>query len=102
MKVQCQVCKVIFNDGISVWERCRFTGWESKVKCPECIAAERPELIRISCYDTGHHQFDQKLLFPQWSVGIIWPGFKGEAFANQPIRKFIQESCCGSIIVPFM
>jgi hypothetical protein len=63
MRVQCRVCGVVFDDWLSVWGRCKFVGWEAKVKCPECIAALRPDLVSISCYDTGHHEFCQKLRF---------------------------------------
>ena len=100
MRVQCRVCKYVFDDWLGVWERCEFAGWESKVKCPECIAAERPEVISISCYGTGRHEYDQKLRFPRaGDIGLIDNGYKCRVFANQPIRKFIRESCCGSIEV---
>lgn len=96
MRVQCQVCKYVFDDWLGVWERCEFVGWESRVKCPECIAAERPELISISCYDTGRHEYDKRLRFPRAAeVGLIWHGYhRGKLFANQPILKFIREFCC--------
>jgi len=99
MRVQCQICKYVFDDWLGVWERCEFVGWESKVKCPECIAAERPDLISISCYDTGYHEYDQKLRLPRaGDIGLIPNCYGSRIYLNKPIMKYIRETCCEPIM----
>jgi hypothetical protein len=74
MKVQCQICKDVFDDGMDPeGVLVPYIGLP-QVTCPKCVARLRMEMCAMTCYDT-------------------------EAFANKPIRKFIREFCCESQIV---
>jgi hypothetical protein len=91
IRVQCQKCKAIYLEPVSA----------AQVTCPECINFLRAEMVTVSIYDTGRHQQrGRTLMFPQrGTVGLIRRGPRGEVFANKPIRKFIRETCCETMLV---
>jgi hypothetical protein len=106
IRVQCQKCKAIYLEPVSAGSRwvdpvlVPYYGYP-QVTCPECINFLRAEMVTVSIYDTGRHQQrGRTLMFPQrGTVGLIRRGPRGEVFANKPIRKFIRETCCETMLV---